>query len=146
MKTCSFICRCRRLQTYHQAFAIATQGVVASKQTSHLSQSALLNPFPRSPACDPYICTLRPEQEDLGLAHHNAPRRGYWMFCESLPNISRDASSDRRGQVAIVTSRSPIHTRTPLPFTYKGCDLSLTNEQSVVSIYSLAYMLILSRI
>ncbi|KAI0375040.1 hypothetical protein BV20DRAFT_934734 [Pilatotrama ljubarskyi] len=33
--------------------------------------------------------------------------------------------------VAIVTTTSPVKTSTPLPFTYKGCDLSLTNDQYV---------------
>ncbi|RDX56616.1 hypothetical protein OH76DRAFT_1336759, partial [Lentinus brumalis] len=34
--------------------------------------------------------------------------------------------------ITVVTSRSPIHTVTPLPFTYSGCNLSLTNEQYVM--------------
>ncbi|KAI0362263.1 hypothetical protein OH77DRAFT_38378 [Trametes cingulata] len=33
--------------------------------------------------------------------------------------------------VSIVTTTSPAKTSTPLPFTYKGCDLSLTNAQGI---------------
>ncbi|KAH9901071.1 hypothetical protein C8Q73DRAFT_786477 [Cubamyces lactineus] len=32
---------------------------------------------------------------------------------------------------AIVTSLSPAKTKTPLPFTFTGCDLSLTNTQGI---------------
>ncbi|TFK83480.1 hypothetical protein K466DRAFT_498414 [Polyporus arcularius HHB13444] len=84
---------CRQLQTYHQAFAISCQGIVAVMLVV----------------------------------------RTYALYDRSRRILALLIVTHLGGAIAclitVVTSHSPIHTVTPLPFTYSGCNLSLTNEQ-----------------
>ncbi|KAI0665124.1 hypothetical protein C8Q70DRAFT_1049293 [Cubamyces menziesii] len=45
--------------------------------------------------------------------------------------IAVEYYSDMPEHAATVTSISPAKTKTPLPFTFTGCDLSLTNTQGI---------------
>ncbi|RPD80219.1 hypothetical protein L226DRAFT_609155 [Lentinus tigrinus ALCF2SS1-7] len=86
---------CRQLQTYHQAFAISSQAIVAVMLVV----------------------------------------RTYALYDRSRRILALLIVTHVGGAIAclitIVTSRSPINTITPLPFTFFGCDLSLTNEQGI---------------
>ncbi|RPD66286.1 hypothetical protein L227DRAFT_606401 [Lentinus tigrinus ALCF2SS1-6] len=83
------------LQTYHQAFAISSQAIVAVMLVV----------------------------------------RTYALYDRSRRILALLIVTHVGGAIAclitIVTSRSPINTITPLPFTFFGCDLSLTNEQGI---------------
>lgn len=53
------------------------------------------------------------------------------MMSDSSPyNLRANHST----QIGIVTSKSPVDTASPLPFTYRGCNLALTDEQRVTSL------------
>ncbi|KAI0807439.1 hypothetical protein C8Q74DRAFT_1227641 [Fomes fomentarius] len=87
--------RCRQLQTYHQAFAISIQALVAVMLVI----------------------------------------RTYALYDRSKKVLALLIISHVGGGAAclisIVTTKSPVQTVTPLPFTYYGCNLSLTNEQGI---------------
>ncbi|TBU65676.1 hypothetical protein BD310DRAFT_984491 [Dichomitus squalens] len=86
---------CRQLQTYHQAFAIVTQAIVA------------------------IMLVLRT------YALYDRSRRILALL------IITHVGGAVACLIAMVTSKSPADTHIPLPFTYSGCDLSLTNAQCV---------------
>ncbi|KAI0647192.1 hypothetical protein C8Q79DRAFT_610618 [Trametes meyenii] len=86
---------CRMLQTYHQAYAITSQAIVAI--TLVIRTYALYNRSKRILA--------------LLLATHI----GGAIVCG----------------VFFFTSTPPTSTSTPLPFSFTGCDLSLTNKQAI---------------
>ncbi|KAL7283511.1 hypothetical protein ACG7TL_002944 [Trametes sanguinea] len=86
---------CRTLQTYHQAYAIASQAIVAIMLV--IRTYALYERNKR-------ILFL------LIVTHV-----GGGVFC----------------LISIVTNLSPAKTTIPLPFTFSGCDLSLTDQQGI---------------
>ncbi|OSD08714.1 hypothetical protein PYCCODRAFT_1380531 [Trametes coccinea BRFM310] len=87
--------RCRRLETYHQAYAIASQAIVAIMLV--IRTYALY------------------ERNKRILALLIVTHVGGGIFC----------------LISIVTNTSPVKTSITIPFSFKGCNLGLTNKQGI---------------
>ncbi|KAI9065135.1 hypothetical protein FKP32DRAFT_1568491, partial [Trametes sanguinea] len=86
---------CRRLETYHQAYAIASQAIVAILLV--IRTYALY------------------ERNKRILALLIVTHVGGGIFC----------------LISIVTNMSPVKTSIPMPFSFRGCNLGLTDKQGI---------------
>ncbi|EIW60024.1 uncharacterized protein TRAVEDRAFT_70525 [Trametes versicolor FP-101664 SS1] len=105
--------RCRQLQLYHQIFAMLSQAVVAILLI--LRTYALYN-------CSKRMLALLISMHLGGAVH-----------CLIRPSARRALHREltRRLKSAVLTSKSPLTTDTPLGFRYSLCNLSLTDDQGV---------------